>query len=284
MGNLFCSEYTIHRRFDLKGSSHGRTTAKPESEIDPTTTLKDLDLNYIFRLHKVWFQDFCRWFTSSNILSAFPSTFYISTLVFVLCWGCYGERFITCLQYNLVYQLVKEILEHDYPCCSSNMQASSRAGKWTKIVTSLNKRELWITVFWLVFTFEKLRIRIPWHQLVVLELGLLLAFALQLDFLHPLAQELLLVISSHLIRSSFLFSELAQLNWWNGSLFFHQEMETQIVNLEHSHAFLEQRWIRLFLTLLGKLKLQNQTSFFLTLLWLIQNWLLSNPTLSCVNL
>ena len=61
MGNLFCSEYTIHRRFDLKGSSHGRLTDKPEEEIDATTTLKDLDLNYIFRLQKVWFRDFCRW-------------------------------------------------------------------------------------------------------------------------------------------------------------------------------------------------------------------------------
>ncbi|XP_022764375.1 phosphatidylinositol 4-phosphate 5-kinase 6-like [Durio zibethinus] len=60
MGNLFCTDYTIHRRFDLKGSSHGRITAKPESEIDPTTTLKDLDLNYIFRLQKMWFQEFCR--------------------------------------------------------------------------------------------------------------------------------------------------------------------------------------------------------------------------------
>ncbi|KAM2263813.1 hypothetical protein ACFXTI_040058 [Malus domestica] len=60
MGNLFCSEFAIHRRFDLKGSSLGRTTDKPESEIDATTTLKDLDLNYIFRLQKVWFQEFCR--------------------------------------------------------------------------------------------------------------------------------------------------------------------------------------------------------------------------------
>ncbi|KAJ6934504.1 phosphatidylinositol 4-phosphate 5-kinase 6-like [Populus alba x Populus x berolinensis] len=60
MGNLFCSEFSIHRRFDLKGSSHGRITSKPESEIDPTTTLKDLDLNYIFRLQKSWFQEFCR--------------------------------------------------------------------------------------------------------------------------------------------------------------------------------------------------------------------------------
>ncbi|KAJ8421679.1 hypothetical protein Cgig2_026667 [Carnegiea gigantea] len=60
MGNLFCTEHAIHRRFDLKGSSHGRTTEKPESEIDPTTTLKDLDLNYIFRLQRFWFQEFCR--------------------------------------------------------------------------------------------------------------------------------------------------------------------------------------------------------------------------------
>ncbi|CAM8897657.1 unnamed protein product [Rhodiola kirilowii] len=60
MGNLFCTQYTIHRRFDLKGSSFGRSTDKPESEVDPNTTLKDLDLNYIFRLQKTWFQEFCR--------------------------------------------------------------------------------------------------------------------------------------------------------------------------------------------------------------------------------
>ncbi|KAL3755164.1 hypothetical protein ACJRO7_002251 [Eucalyptus globulus] len=60
MGNLFCSEYTIHRRFDLKGSSLGRTTDKPESEIDGNTILKDLDLNFLFRLQKPWFQEFCR--------------------------------------------------------------------------------------------------------------------------------------------------------------------------------------------------------------------------------
>lgn len=60
MGNLFCSEYTIHRRFDLKGSSLGRTTDKPLTEIDEMTILKDLDLNFIFRLQKSWFQDFCR--------------------------------------------------------------------------------------------------------------------------------------------------------------------------------------------------------------------------------
>ncbi|PSS15729.1 Phosphatidylinositol 4-phosphate 5-kinase [Actinidia chinensis var. chinensis] len=60
MGNLFCSEYTIHRRFDLKGSSLGRITDKPEAEIDATTILKDLDLNFIFRLQKAWIHDFRR--------------------------------------------------------------------------------------------------------------------------------------------------------------------------------------------------------------------------------
>ncbi|BAT82082.1 hypothetical protein LR48_Vigan462s001700 [Vigna angularis] len=57
MGNLFCSEYPIHRRFDLKGSSHGRTTDKPEEDIDETTTLKDLDLNFAFRVQRNWFQE-----------------------------------------------------------------------------------------------------------------------------------------------------------------------------------------------------------------------------------
>ncbi|VAI15609.1 unnamed protein product [Triticum turgidum subsp. durum] len=60
MGNLFCSRYSIHRRFDLKGSSLGRMTDKPLDQIDETTTLKDLDLNFIFRLAGSWFQEFCR--------------------------------------------------------------------------------------------------------------------------------------------------------------------------------------------------------------------------------
>lgn len=57
MGNLFCSEYQIHRRFDLKGSSYGRTADKFEEEIDETTTLKDLDLNFVFRLRRSWYRD-----------------------------------------------------------------------------------------------------------------------------------------------------------------------------------------------------------------------------------
>ncbi|KAI4994122.1 hypothetical protein ZWY2020_029170 [Hordeum vulgare] len=60
MGNLFCSDHFIHRRFDLKGSSLGRTTDKPQTEIDEYTILKDLDLNFIFRLQKHWYQEFQR--------------------------------------------------------------------------------------------------------------------------------------------------------------------------------------------------------------------------------
>ncbi|KAK1427052.1 hypothetical protein QVD17_15734 [Tagetes erecta] len=60
MGNLFCTDYVIHRRFDLKGSSLGRLTDKPESEIQTTTILKDLDLKFMFKLDKTWIQEFRR--------------------------------------------------------------------------------------------------------------------------------------------------------------------------------------------------------------------------------
>ena len=60
MGNLFHSEYRVHKRFDLKGSSHGRSIDKPEGEIDETTTLKDLDLNFVFHLQQSWFEELMR--------------------------------------------------------------------------------------------------------------------------------------------------------------------------------------------------------------------------------
>ncbi|KAL1545800.1 Phosphatidylinositol 4-phosphate 5-kinase 9 [Salvia divinorum] len=52
MGNMFCTELRIHRRFDLKGSSLGRSADKVE--IDENTILKDLDLNYCFYLEPTW--------------------------------------------------------------------------------------------------------------------------------------------------------------------------------------------------------------------------------------
>lgn len=79
MGNLFCSEYTIHRRFDLKGSSLGRSTDKPETELDANTILKDLDLNFLFRLQKTWFQEFRRFAVG------FVSFFF---LVFIILSSC----------------------------------------------------------------------------------------------------------------------------------------------------------------------------------------------------
>ncbi|GFP99191.1 phosphatidylinositol 4-phosphate 5-kinase 8, partial [Phtheirospermum japonicum] len=51
MGNMFCTELHIHRRYDLKGSSQGRFTNK--DEIDESTTLKDLDLTYEFHMDKL---------------------------------------------------------------------------------------------------------------------------------------------------------------------------------------------------------------------------------------
>ncbi|MED6193187.1 Phosphatidylinositol 4-phosphate 5-kinase 5 [Stylosanthes scabra] len=59
MGNLFRSKYNTHRRYDLKGSSLGRITAKPENELTETTILKDLDLNFIFRLKPSPYKEFC---------------------------------------------------------------------------------------------------------------------------------------------------------------------------------------------------------------------------------
>uniref|UniRef100_A0A7N0UMC0 Phosphatidylinositol 4-phosphate 5-kinase n=1 Tax=Kalanchoe fedtschenkoi TaxID=63787 RepID=A0A7N0UMC0_KALFE len=59
MGNLFCSGYPIHKRFDLKGSSHGRSTDKHE-EMDETTTLKDLDLKFKFCLQQNWYTELMR--------------------------------------------------------------------------------------------------------------------------------------------------------------------------------------------------------------------------------
>ncbi|OMO75348.1 Phosphatidylinositol-4-phosphate 5-kinase, core [Corchorus capsularis] len=50
MGNMFCTELRIHRRYDLKGSTHGRCTDK--DKIRENTTLKDLDLSYEFQMDK----------------------------------------------------------------------------------------------------------------------------------------------------------------------------------------------------------------------------------------
>ncbi|MBA0614349.1 hypothetical protein Godav_014655 [Gossypium davidsonii] len=50
MGNMFCTELRIHRRYDLKGSTHGRCTDK--DKIHENSILKDLDLSYEFQMDK----------------------------------------------------------------------------------------------------------------------------------------------------------------------------------------------------------------------------------------
>lgn len=50
MGNMFCTELRIHRRYDLKGSTQGRYTDK--DKISENTTLKDLDLSFEFHMDK----------------------------------------------------------------------------------------------------------------------------------------------------------------------------------------------------------------------------------------
>lgn len=50
MGNMFYTELRIHRRYDLKGSSYGRSTNK--EKINQNATLKDLDLDYEFYMDK----------------------------------------------------------------------------------------------------------------------------------------------------------------------------------------------------------------------------------------
>ncbi|PON92325.1 Phosphatidylinositol-4-phosphate 5-kinase [Trema orientale] len=51
MGNMFYTELRIHRRYDLKGSTHGRFTDK--NKIHQNTTLKDRDLAYEFHMDKL---------------------------------------------------------------------------------------------------------------------------------------------------------------------------------------------------------------------------------------
>nr|XP_043628075.1 phosphatidylinositol 4-phosphate 5-kinase 7-like [Erigeron canadensis]XP_043628076.1 phosphatidylinositol 4-phosphate 5-kinase 7-like [Erigeron canadensis] len=50
MGNMFYTQLRIHRRYDLKGSYHGRNTNI--DDIDEGTTFKDLDLAYAFHMDK----------------------------------------------------------------------------------------------------------------------------------------------------------------------------------------------------------------------------------------
>ncbi|KAI4367440.1 hypothetical protein MLD38_023179 [Melastoma candidum] len=73
MGNMFCTELRIHRRYDLKGSTVGRCT--DIDKITEDTTLKDLDLSYVFHMDKLLRESFlkqvlldCKFLESQNII------------------------------------------------------------------------------------------------------------------------------------------------------------------------------------------------------------------------
>lgn len=152
MGNLFCSEYTIHRRFDLKGSSLGRITDKPETEISEATILKDLDLNFIFRLQRSWFQEFSRWWMISVPKLVFE--LLILLLSCLLCWTSANPNMYTSFLFSVhcVIILISFLsffrrlkyykhLKHVFVI----------TGKLIGIVSFWSKRVLWTIVCWLVF-------------------------------------------------------------------------------------------------------------------------------------
>lgn len=103
MGNMFCTELRIHRRFDLKGSSQGRSADKVE--IDETTTLKDLDLEYEFRLDPSWRDSLLRYtplYFVQHLIEhvilicqcqiayflPFPTSFLLFSVILVQVGGC----------------------------------------------------------------------------------------------------------------------------------------------------------------------------------------------------
>eukprot|EP00877_Chromochloris_zofingiensis_P010004 jgi/Chrzof1/5257/Cz15g19070.t1 len=60
MGNMFRTELQIHRRYDLKGSTAGRTVGEHVDKDDASVTLKDLDLDYTFKLEQGWHERLMR--------------------------------------------------------------------------------------------------------------------------------------------------------------------------------------------------------------------------------
>lgn len=62
MSNIFATDLLIHKKFDLKGSTEGRTALKPGTvRTDPNVIWKDLDVDIRLRLEKHWYAHMCRW-------------------------------------------------------------------------------------------------------------------------------------------------------------------------------------------------------------------------------
>ncbi len=54
MNNVFRTDLAIHRKYDLKGSTLGRTSLLDKTAVSAGTILKDLDLDTVFKLEEGW--------------------------------------------------------------------------------------------------------------------------------------------------------------------------------------------------------------------------------------
>lgn len=55
MANMFQTELLIHRKYDIKGSTSGRTVGNRADDNDPSIVYKDLDLDFKIQLEPAWY-------------------------------------------------------------------------------------------------------------------------------------------------------------------------------------------------------------------------------------
>lgn len=140
MGNMFCTELRIHRRFDLKGSSLGRSADKVE--IDENTTLKDLDLNYSFYLEPTWREALLKYVLIKILFCCYMCLGDIVNLIFNHC-ACPRPAFFLVNLFSCIF-------------CCLYLLILLYAGRLKLIVNFWKLRTLWITAFCWVFIIELL--------------------------------------------------------------------------------------------------------------------------------
>ena len=61
MGNVFSTDLLLHRKYDLKGSTQGRTARVGGKVEDGSTILKDNDLDFKLILENSWYAEFIKY-------------------------------------------------------------------------------------------------------------------------------------------------------------------------------------------------------------------------------
>lgn len=56
MANMFQTDLQIHRKYDIKGSTEGRTLGPRADDNDPSLIFKDLDLDFKIQLDPAWYR------------------------------------------------------------------------------------------------------------------------------------------------------------------------------------------------------------------------------------